>query len=90
MQILTEYHHFIIHPIYHSATEKFLSVTCCYPDPSRMRKDEPVVLPNLKIVNAIHITNNTATLQANILEKGTAEIVEFGFIWQAEGETLPG
>lgn len=49
-------------------------------------KEEPVVLPNLEIVNATQITNNAATLQAKILEKGTAEIIEFGFIWQANGE----
>lgn len=49
-------------------------------------KEEPLIIPQLEIINATDITDNTATLRANILEKGSEEIVEYGFVWKADAE----
>ncbi|MEO0331322.1 MAG: IPT/TIG domain-containing protein [Bacteroidota bacterium] len=47
-------------------------------------KEEPVIIPELEIGVATDIINNTATLQAQILEQGTEEVLEYGFLWKAD------
>ncbi|MGB3586574.1 MAG: IPT/TIG domain-containing protein [Tunicatimonas sp.] len=50
-------------------------IVCC-------EKEDPIILPQLVISEAFDITNNTATIQAQVIEKGTEEVLEYGFQWQ--------